>query len=166
MSVWSAWTGPLAPAHYACTGWDTFPASLASLAPLALLDMVTFEVSLKTTQMYQSLSVDTRFIIFKVPVSHLTKCLVCHLKLVILKTLVVQGGGQTLLQVGQIWTQNSWQVIYLRWHILIWHIASKNPMLIPTLTWSQFHKQIIFLTFKMPKFIYEMNPWGTSCLFW
>ena len=32
----SAWTGPQAPARFAHTGWDTYPASLALLTLLAL----------------------------------------------------------------------------------------------------------------------------------
>ena len=36
MLVLLAWTGPPAPARYACTGWDTCPALLAPLAFLAL----------------------------------------------------------------------------------------------------------------------------------
>ena len=44
-----AWTGPPAPAHYTHTGWDTCPASIASLAPLAL------KYLLSATRIYQSL---------------------------------------------------------------------------------------------------------------
>ena len=35
--MWSEWTGPLALAHFAHTGWDTCPASLAKLALFPLL---------------------------------------------------------------------------------------------------------------------------------
>ena len=46
LTVRSAWTGPLAPACFARTGWDTSPASLALLALTVLLH---------ATQVYQSL---------------------------------------------------------------------------------------------------------------
>ena len=52
MLVRSAWTGHPAPAHYARTGSDTCPASLAPIASLASL---AIKVLLNATRIYQSL---------------------------------------------------------------------------------------------------------------
>ena len=60
---------------YSSTGWDTCSASLA------------LKVLLNTVQRHQRFSVVKRWVIFKVPVSHLAKCLFCHLKSIMLKTL-------------------------------------------------------------------------------
>ena len=72
MSLQSAWTSPPAPACYAHTGWDTFPATL------------TLNVILNTTWIFQSLSVTRKLVIFKVTVGRLIKYLVGDLKTLIL----------------------------------------------------------------------------------